>query len=189
MVGTSEGSPSEHFAPAPTVAAPFVPQQDVPTSSGAPVVQPVALVPLLPPIPRAEGLSRDWPLQDVLELGALVGSVPCARYHARQIAAEWGLARLRDDVELVTSELVTNAVSASRKLDWPLPVRMWLLSDRADLLIEVWDASPMPPVPIDPAGDAEVGRGLLIVDAISTRWDWYGVPDPRGKVVWALLAG
>ena len=134
-------------------------------------------------------MSHDWPLQDVLELGALVGSVPCARYHARQIIAEWGLARLRDDVELVTSELVTNAVSASRQLDWPLPVRIWLLSDRTDVLVEVWDASPMPPVCVDPAGDAEAGRGLLIVDAISTRWDWYGVRDPRGKVVWALLAG
>lgn len=181
MVGTSGGTP-------PGSGVAFVPQQDEPSWSAGPVsAAPVTAV--LPQPPRADGLSRDWPLQDVLELGALVGSVPCARYHARQIAAEWGLARLRDDVELVTSELVTNAVSASRQLDWPSPIRMWLLSDRADVLIEVWDASPMPPVCIDPAGDAEAGRGLLIVDAISTRWDWYGVPDPRGKVVWALLAG
>jgi anti-sigma regulatory factor (Ser/Thr protein kinase) len=182
MVGTSGGTPSGS-------GVTFVPQQDVPPWSAAPVAQPVAAGPVLPPLPWAEGLSRDWLLQDALELGALVGSVPCARYHARQIVAEWGLARLRDDVELVTSELVTNAVSASRALDWPLPVRMWLLSDGADVLIEVWDASPMPPAYVDPAGDAEAGRGLLIVEAISTRWDWYGVSDPRGKVVWALLAG
>jgi anti-sigma regulatory factor (Ser/Thr protein kinase) len=182
MVGTSGGTP-------PGSGVAFVPQQDEPSWFAARVAERMAPVPVLPPRPRADGLSRDWPLQDVFELGALVGSVPCARYHARQIVAEWGLVRLRDDVELLTSELVTNAVSASRQLDWPLPVRMWLLSDGADVLIEVWDASPMPPVCIDPAGHAEAGRGLLIVEAISTRWDWYGVRDPRGKVVWALLAG
>jgi anti-sigma regulatory factor (Ser/Thr protein kinase) len=159
----------------------------MPPWSAAPVGHGTAAVPVLSAHPPADGLSHDWPLRDAIELGALVGSVPCARYHARQVAAEWGLTRLRDDVELVTSELVTNAVSASRQLDWPLPVRLCILSDRADVLIEVWDASPRPPVCIDAVGDAEAGRGLLIVEAISARWDWHPVADPRGKVVWALL--
>jgi hypothetical protein len=38
--------------------------------------------------------------------------------------------------------------------------------------------------------DAESGRGLLLVDAISKRWDWYFPQDGAGgKVVWALAAG
>jgi hypothetical protein len=54
-----------------------------------------------------------WPLQDFLELGALPSAVPCARLHARLVIQEWGLATLADHVELLVSELMTNAVHAS----------------------------------------------------------------------------
>lgn len=145
--------------------------------------------PGLAPSSRAERLARDWPLGDFIELGALASSVPCARYHARQILWEWRLARLSDSVELVVDELMTNAVSASRALDWPFPVRMWLLSDRVNVLVLIWDANPEPPVRIDPASDAEGGRGLLLVEAISARWDWYAGPGTDGKLVHALITG
>jgi anti-sigma regulatory factor (Ser/Thr protein kinase) len=138
---------------------------------------------------QAENLARDWPLGDFIELGALPSSVPCARYHARQILWEWGLDRLSDSVELVVDELVTNAVAASRDLDWPFPVRMWLLSDRANVLVLVWDANPQPPVRIDPGDDAESGRGLLLVEAISAQWDWYAGARAGGKLVHALITG
>jgi anti-sigma regulatory factor (Ser/Thr protein kinase) len=138
---------------------------------------------------QAENLARDWPLGDFMELGALPGSVPCARYHARQILWEWRLDRLSDSVELVVDELVTNAVAASRDLDWPYPVRMWLLSDRANVLVLVWDANPQPPVRIDPGDDAESGRGLLLVEAISAQWDWYAGARAGGKLVHALITG
>jgi len=138
---------------------------------------------------QAENLARDWPLGDFIELGALASSVPCARYHARQILWEWGLDRLSDSVELVVDELVTNAVAASRDLDWPFLVRMWLLSDRANVLVLVWDANPQPPVRIDPGDDAESGRGLLLVEAISAQWDWYAGARAGGKLVHALITG
>jgi anti-sigma regulatory factor (Ser/Thr protein kinase) len=142
-----------------------------------------------PPSHRhTEDPARGWPLRDFIELGALDGSVPSARYHARHILREWRLARLSDDVELVVAELMTNAVSASRGLDWPFPVRMWLLSDAASALVVVWDASPQPPVLMDPADDAEAGRGLLLVDAVSAWWDWHALPDAGGKVIRALIA-
>jgi hypothetical protein len=35
--------------------------------------------------------------------------------------------------------------------------------------------------------DAESGRGLLLVEAISQRWGWYATQDTTGKVVWALI--
>jgi hypothetical protein len=35
--------------------------------------------------------------------------------------------------------------------------------------------------------DDESGRGLLLVEAISTKWDWYFPAETSGKVVWAVL--
>ena len=58
----------------------------------------------------------DWPFQSYLELGALPSAVPCARLHARQVLWEWGTKTLADPVELVVSELVTNALQASEGL-------------------------------------------------------------------------
>jgi len=33
---------------------------------------------------------------------------------------------------------------------------------------------------------AEGGRGLLLVEALSAKWDWYTQTEMGGKVVWAL---
>ena len=99
-----------------------------------------------------------------MELGALPGAVPCARLHARHACMrEWGLAALGDGTELAVSELMTNAVQVSRAMSQAAPVRLWLLSDGAQLVILVWDASPQPPVRLDAGNDAENGRGLLLV--------------------------
>lgn len=138
---------------------------------------------------RAGDLAGRWPLRDSIELDAEDGSVPRARHHARQTLREWCLAGLADNVELAVAELVTNAVAASRCLDWPFPVRLWLLADPTSVLIVVWDANPQPPRQMDPADDAESGRGLVIVDAISARWDWYDLPGVGGKVIRALITG
>src|SRR5450759_5452176 len=112
-------------------------------------------------------ITSGWPLQSFLELGALPGAVPCARLHTRHVLWEWGLTALRDDTELLVSELVTNAVHASQSMEWTFPVRMRLLSDRAQVAIVVWDANPQPPVRTEAGEDDETGRGLILVDAIS----------------------
>jgi anti-sigma regulatory factor (Ser/Thr protein kinase) len=132
-------------------------------------------------------MAEDWPLQSFLELGALPGAVPCARLHTRHVLWEWGLTALQDDTELLVSELVTNAVHASQSLEGMFPVRMRLLSDRAQVAIVVWDANPRPPVRTTAGEDDETGRGLILVDAISERWDWNATPDTGGKVVWCVL--
>ncbi len=90
-----------------------------------------------------------------------------------------------DTVALVVSELTTNAIAASRANEGgPFPVLLRMLSDRSEILILVRDESPQPPGRMNPAEDDEAGRGLMLVEAVSKRWDWYAVP--RGKVVWAL---
>ena len=129
-----------------------------------------------------------WPLRDFLELGALPGAVPCARRHTRQILWEWRLTALADPVELVVSELATNAVAASRLAGLAPAIRLWLLADAARVLVLVWDASPRPPARADTGVDAEGGRGLLLVEAVSSRWGWYrDRQGETGKVVWAEL--
>lgn len=94
----------------------------------------------------------------------------------------------RVGAELLVSELVTNAVQAGRAAAQSCPVRLCLRANRTRLLILVWDASPIPPTRLSASGNAENGRGLLLVEALSERWAWYFVPQDRGgKVVWALL--
>ncbi|HEX9359067.1 MAG TPA: ATP-binding protein [Streptosporangiaceae bacterium] len=158
--------------------------------------------------PARDGPSRpaQWPFQSRLELGALPGAVPCARLHARLVLTEWGQASLGDSVELIVSELMTNALRASTDpvagrpgygadgRQQPLGLR--LASDRRQVLVEVWDGVTEPPVPGQVSHDGETGRGLLMVEAVSSRWGYYyparqppgTAPDERAtKVVWALI--
>jgi anti-sigma regulatory factor (Ser/Thr protein kinase) len=138
----------------------------------------------------ADRLAGEWPLHSFLELGALDGAVPSARLHARHVLREWGLAALADDAELVVSELVTNGVQASRAMTHA-SIRLWLVSDRTQVVVCVRDASPQPPVRMDVAEEAENGRGLLLVEAVSTQWGWFDAQpaagDAPGKIVWSIL--
>ena len=132
--------------------------------------------------------ARQWPLQSSLELGAFPGAVPCARLHARQMLWEWRLTGLSDIAELLISELITNAVQISCANAQTTPVRLWMMANRTQMLILVWDFSPLPPVRKSTNQDDESGRGLLLVETLSTRWDWYFLPQhDGGKVVWCEL--
>ena len=133
------------------------------------------------------GVNGPWPRQDFLELGALASAVPCARLHARQVLWEWGFRRLSGSIELLVTELVTNAVKASRAMTGASPVRLWLASGSARVLILVWDASLQPPVRMDASDEAENGRGLMLVEAISEQWGWYLHENNHGKFVWATV--
>jgi anti-sigma regulatory factor (Ser/Thr protein kinase) len=147
----------------------------------------------IPPFaPHERGLTGRWRLRSFLDLDALDGAVPSARLHTRHALWAWGLNALLDDTELVVSELVTNGIQASRAMTHGA-IRLWLLSDRAQVAVGIWDASPKPPVQADADDDAENGRGLLLVEAISTLWGWSpggrtGTPKAeQGKVVWAVI--
>jgi anti-sigma regulatory factor (Ser/Thr protein kinase) len=134
--------------------------------------------------------TREWPLLSFLELGPYPSAVPCARLHVRYVLRDWGMAAQAGQVELVLSELVTNAVLASRRLECATPVRMWLLSDRDEVMILVWDAS-TEPVPSATIGDelSDSGRGLMLVNEVSRDWSWQYTPEISGKVVWSVCAG
>ena len=59
------------------------------------------------------------------------------------------------------------------------------MTDDAQVLVQVWDANPRQPQPADPGAEAEHGRGLLLVEALSAGWGSFTVPGWPGKVVWA----
>lgn len=137
----------------------------------------------------------EWPLSGGLKLAALPSAVKLSRAMVNVTLKAWGLARMVDDAELVTSELVTNAVKATGVTDTSLRwseqahlaticVRLVHLGER--LAIGIWDKDPTPPEPTKADGDAESGRGLMIVEALCVRWDYFMAVE-GGKVIWAEL--
>ena len=143
----------------------------------------------------------DWPLtSDLGPLGALPTAPRLARGFATVVLNGWGLDALIELTELLVSELTTNVVQAATDPggtpryddEGKLPV-LWvrLLSDRYQLLIEIWDTLPVvlgAPVVRHPAPDEESGRGLEMIDTLAEDWGWEAVPGWKGKRVWAVLS-
>jgi anti-sigma regulatory factor (Ser/Thr protein kinase) len=90
--------------------------------------------------------------------------MPCARLRARQVLWEWRLENQAEAVELIVSELVTNAVCALEGLT-PPAVALWLRAGHDRVVIKVWDGSDRMPVRQDPGLSAESGRGLMLVES------------------------
>ena len=111
-------------------------------------------------------------------------SVQMARFYIRAALTYHDLGDFTQDAEMVTSELVTNAIKHAGAPKFGLEV-MHLAGSGAVAVI-VSDPSPQPPVKRDPSEDTEHGRGLNIVDALSTSWGWR--PEAPGKAVYAILA-
>ncbi|MQA87712.1 MAG: ATP-binding protein [Streptosporangiales bacterium] len=134
-----------------------------------------------------------------MRLAALPTAVGCARRFTATQLRHWELAELIDGATLAVSELVTNAVQATGAVKMPrsyaelhdLPlatVVMRLRRTSASLVLEVWDADPHPPVPVDPGDCDEGGRGLSVVAAVAKAWGHYpSDAHAGGKVVWAEL--
>jgi anti-sigma regulatory factor (Ser/Thr protein kinase) len=108
-------------------------------------------------------------------------AVRVVRATIRSILAAAKLNCIVDTVELLVSEVVTNAYHHS-------PVESYVSMERTpeDFRVTVWDHAPGTPAPRTPAADDERGRGLGIVEACSDEW---GVRDyPYGKAVWFSVA-
>ncbi|MEU5917704.1 SpoIIE family protein phosphatase [Streptomyces sp. NPDC047141] len=107
-------------------------------------------------------------------------SVGRARELARAQLAAWDLDALVDTVELLVSELVTNALRYGEG-----EIRLRLLRDRT-LVCEVWDAGLVQPRRRRARDTDEGGRGLQLVGLLSSSWG--SRRTPRGKTVWFELA-
>ncbi|MFE5712190.1 SpoIIE family protein phosphatase [Streptomyces sp. NPDC056501] len=107
-------------------------------------------------------------------------SVGRARELARTQLKAWDLEPLVDTVELLVSELVTNALRYGEG-----EIRLRLLRDRT-LVCEVWDAGLVQPRRRRARDTDEGGRGLQLVGLLSSSWG--SRRTPRGKTVWFELA-
>ncbi|MEK2475246.1 MULTISPECIES: SpoIIE family protein phosphatase [Streptomyces] len=103
-----------------------------------------------------------------------------ARRLARRALARWGLDELSDQLELLVSEVVTNAVRYAER-----PVTLRLL--RTDVLrCEVGDDVPQLPRLRQARPSDEGGRGLYLVNRMARRWG--ATRLSMGKVVWFELS-
>ncbi|WP_258053555.1 SpoIIE family protein phosphatase/ATP-binding protein [Streptomyces sp. Ru72] len=94
---------------------------------------------------------------------------------------EWGLAELGFAMELVLSELVTNAIRYGSP-----PIHVRLIHDDRTLVCEVADGSSTSPHLRYAATTDEGGRGLFLVSRMTERWGTRYTP--QGKVIWAEQA-
>ncbi|MFI1395517.1 ATP-binding protein [Streptomyces sp. NPDC020681] len=119
------------------------------------------------------------------ELPARVEYVSRARRLARERLRCWGIGGdVHETAMLVVSELVTNAVVHT---DGHL-VACELLNNIEHLRITVQDQGHTPTGPHVCEGlEEERGRGLLLVEAVSTSWGAHQAPHGTGRVVWAEL--
>lgn len=108
-------------------------------------------------------------------------SAAAARRFVRDVLNRWRANEREETALLCTDELVTNAIV---HVCSDIEVVVLLLD--AGIRVEVHDRSTRPPLRRVVATDAEDGRGLELVEALSSRW---GVdPAHRGKSVWFELA-
>ena len=157
---------------------------------------------LLAPAPGSAWASRrpDEPI--AIDAGTFaLATLPTSPFWARRYIRQFldscrGIGiDTADTAELLVSELVTNAV---RFASGPVPAQqysgrvnagiIWLSVRHfgTGLLIEVFDTDANPPVFTDAAEDAENGRGLFIVDALSKQWSYF-FPPGGGKVVYCFI--
>ncbi|WP_225830522.1 SpoIIE family protein phosphatase [Streptomyces sp. NK08204] len=92
----------------------------------------------------------------------------------------WDLSELGFGMELVLSELITNAIRYGTE-----PIHVRLIRDRT-LICEVADGSSTSPHLRYAATTDEGGRGLFLVSQMTERWGTRYIP--QGKVIWAEVA-
>jgi anti-sigma regulatory factor (Ser/Thr protein kinase) len=146
-----------------------------------------------------------------------MASVGQARAVVHRVLVDWCAESIFDDVALVASELVANALRHGLQVD-PLgsiqpgadagagrddnggvktgAVRISLVSTGSHVICAVTDPSRQPPVrrPAEPF--AASGRGLQLVESLSLCWGWTALDDVvdgryvgavTGKSVWAIF--
>jgi ABC-type transporter Mla MlaB component len=105
---------------------------------------------------------------------------------AREIAThawwDWDLPGRPNSAQILASELVTNGVRHART---PLSFSMTLRGPVVRVSVQDWASEPVRQR--SPAESDLQGRGLIVVEAIASRWG--SVPLGDGKVVWAELSG
>jgi anti-sigma regulatory factor (Ser/Thr protein kinase) len=117
----------------------------------------------------------------------------CARRCGTQVMQLWELSEEDiDTVGLLISELTTNAVkftATDLSLDSAVDedIHLELTYSPGKLIVSVTDCCSETPVVRTPTTDAESGRGMMLVEALSLEWSWNDLPD-GGKSVYCIIA-
>ncbi|WP_322778181.1 SpoIIE family protein phosphatase [Frankia sp. Cas4] len=145
---------------------------------------------LLALLDRSEGYDDDVALLLVRATAtattatATIAPLPQAAKAAREAVLatlkRWGVDNDAFTVELLVSELVTNAIRYANT-----PGRLVLRRGRHALYVEVSDEDTRVPRLLHPTVDDEGGRGLQLVAELATRWG--ARPTRTGKTVWFQL--
>ena len=114
------------------------------------------------------------------QLASVTTASATARAFLRETLETWELDGLGHVTELLTSELVSNAVRHGGS-----PITLRAVRHRSRLRIEVEDAAPATPRLQDPEPAEPGGRGILIVDTLADAWGTDVRED--GKTVWFEL--
>ena len=118
-------------------------------------------------------------------------SVGVARDFCLATLHRWGIVERADDIAVVVSELLTNALrhglppTRGTRPGWP--VRLGLAWPARFVLCAVADPGTAVPSPKEPDYFAESGRGLHVISALSDAWGCTA-PTDAGKTVWAAFA-
>ena len=104
-----------------------------------------------------------------------------ARSQLRSAIRDWDLPVDLDTAMLLTSELVTNAITHEAGETIVLGIGCF----RGRLRVDVYDTSCSFPVVSVAQGDAETGRGLMLVATLAAEWGFYRTP--AGKAVYFSL--
>lgn len=100
------------------------------------------------------------------------------RRFVRETLEAWGLPAILDDVQLIASELATNAAIHAES-----PFRVSVLRTNSGIRITVRDACIDEPTSRSATSHELGGRGLELVAALSDAWGTHA--DAEGKTVWA----
>ena len=126
-------------------------------------------------------MERKAPWSHALELPVTVGSASQARHFVLQHLADHDLSYLTDDVQLVVSELATNALVHAQT-----PFTVSLRALERSVLLMVRDGATSGPMVVAPRNLDLGGRGMMIVQGLSRDWG-VSVDAGGGKSVWAVF--
>jgi hypothetical protein len=147
------------------------------------------------PVPSATPAAPGWtafPRVAMRTPGIEPGSVSAARRFTTLTMTRWGLAERGDDVAIVVSELLSNALRhglpppAEGRSD--RPIRLGLVHSGPSVLCAVADPSDELPVPREAGWLDESGRGLHVIASLSDQWGSCMARGRPGKVVWATFS-
>ncbi|UUN27559.1 ATP-binding protein [Streptomyces sp. FIT100] len=131
-----------------------------------------------------------------LTLVATPSAVAWARRHTVNVLRRWRFSAEAIEVaRLLVSGLTTNAIQHTKLTETsetaavesarPGTIVLSLWPTDGGIVLAVSDPDPRPPLARTDDASATGGRGLILVQAMASRWGYYQPGRRAGKVVWA----